>query len=815
MTLRRLLSKKSVAVLLLVAAASTCFAQDSPPGRFPEGHVPSSTRKLASEDGPRQKYAIVIGNQTYSHAPHLPNAWNDALDVADLLADQGYDVTLMKNATKRDFEALMQRVLFDVDRATEVLFYYAGHGVQVGSENYLIPTDAELDQSDDLPFETVSVGSLVSIVGARARLQIIILDSCRNNPFAGVKLQDTLGPDVREVETGFASLAAPINSYLVFSTSPGEVALDGAGKNSPFAAAFLQAATLGAVPVTEVFKDVRRKVFVETQGFQVPWDSSTMVDEVSISLVGAAVNPINSAIEHGDSTTRGLTLFASSADPLSALATLPLPDITITAPLASVVPIGVTLTKELRLSPTDKVELTEPPRGGRLVLLDDQGLRSAPIFPLLTAELKRLAFANVSGPQVQFGQDPVLKVQFKVEQSGIPIVVQMDLTPDPCDLAAADHLDPEGVGVPRFANEIKPEAALQACQSAVEREPQNARFQYQLGRAFTALRRYDEARAALDTARQLGHSRASYAIGNSIVNKARETGGSAVEEAPEEALAYFREGVDLGDPYAFYALGRQMVRFGETSQERLRGYDLLMRALEVGHTFAMNELGYFYLEEKNEYYDPARGLRYLNESARRGDIYGYNNLGLVYMNGLGGHEKDANLALEWFTKAANGGHPNAPGNIGQLIASGALGNNPDLGQAIEWLDKGLERGDANAGAYAAYLILTEGAGGLASADAAWRAGRAASLRDATSAERARKVLGALPSEAIDEAAQRMLRDLGADVVPDGAFGTASRAAYQALADLHGDASVETDPIERLIDISRIQWSISPFRVDLY
>jgi len=816
MPVLRLLVNGSVAALLVAAAALTATAQDSSLGPFPEGHVSASSRKLAPDAGPRQKYAIVIGNQSYSHAPQLPNAWNDALDVADLLAGQGYDVTLLKDASKRDFEGLMQRVLFDVDRETEVLFYYAGHGVQIGSENYLIPTDAQLDQVDDLPFETVSVGSLVSILGARARLQIVILDSCRNNPFAGVKLQDSLGPDVREVETGFASLAAPVNSYVVFSTSPGEVALDGAGDNSPFATAFLQAASLGSIPLTDVFDNVRREVFVETEGVQVPWDSSTMVEDATIASVSATADTTAPTEDNGTSVARGLTLFAaSSAELLPVDATLPTPDISIAAPLAPAVPIGATLAQDLALAPADTVGLAEPPRGGRLVLLDDQGLQSAPVFPLSASDLGRLGFAYVSGPTVSFGQDPVLKVQFKLDLNGAPKVVQVDLTPDPCDLQAADHLDPEGVGLARFANEIAPEAALLACQAAVAREPQNGRFHYQLGRAYAALRRHDEARTEWDTARKLGHSRASYAIGNAIVNEARETGGSALEAAPEEAMAYYREGVELGDPYAFYALGRQMVRFGKTGQDRLRGYDLLMRALEVGHTYAMNELGYFYLDEKSEYYDPARGLRYLNESAARGDIYGYNNLGLVYMNGLGGEKKDARLALDWFTKAADGGHPNAPGNIGTLIATGALGKKPDLGQAVEWFDKGLERGDANAGAYAAYLILTEGAGGLSPADAAYRAGRAAALRDKKSVERARKVLEALPPEAVDEASQRLLQALGADVTPDGAFGDSSKAAYQTLADQHGDTSVETDPIERLIAIARIHWSTTPFRVDLY
>ena len=115
----------------------------------------------------------------------------------------------------------------------------------------------------------------------------------------------------------------------------------------------------------------------------------------------------------------------------------------------------------------------------------------------------------------------------------------------------------------------------------------------------------------------------------------------------------------------------------------------------------------------------------------------------------------------------------------------------------------------------AYLILTEGAGGLSPADAAYRAGRAAALRDKKSVERARKVLDALPAEAVDEASQRLLQALGADIIPDGAFGEGSKSAYQSIAAEHGDTSVEADPIERLIDIARIHWSTTPFRVDLY
>jgi TPR repeat protein len=818
MTIGKQIGHFGVVLGLLIATSGPGRAQDSNTEvkEYPDGFASSPALRFSAEsDGPRRKYGIVVGNTAYSNAPHLPNAWNDAQDVASLLAGQGYEVILLKDASKRDFEKLFQEVLTDVDRNTEVLFYFAGHGVQVGAENYLIPVDALLDEEEDLPFETVSVGSLVSIVGARARLQVIVLDSCRNNPFAGVRLKNSLSGDVREVETGFASLAAPVNSLLVYSTSPGEVALDGEGENSPFAAAFLASASQASVPVKDVFEQVRRAVFIETEGMQVPWDSSTLLEEATIATVPAAAASDVSSDSDRSSAQRGLTLITSVAGSLDTKVELPVPDVRVELNLASTVVIGDAILPELGAGPEDIIDLIEAPTGGRLVTVDGSGNASVPAFPMRGADLATLAFAYSKNSIEQGAQSALARTQFRLELNGVIKVVEIVLVPDPCDVAAGDYLDPEGAGFARFPNEIEPQEALDACKAAVAKDPQNPRFHYQLGRVFTALRMNDEARAEWEIARDLGYTRASYAIGNAIINEERETGGSHLQQAPDEALAYFREGVELGDPYAFYSLGRQMVRFGETDQEKLKGFDLMMRSLEVGHTFAMNELGYFYLDEESEYFDPDRGLRYLNESAARGDIYGYNNLGLVFMNGLGGKSKEPTVALDWFTKASDGGHPNAPGNIGQLIASGALGNKYTLGEAVKWLDLGLERGDANAGAYGAYVILTEGAGGLGPVDAAYRAGRTAALRDPVSVERARKILEAIPAGSIDEAAQLLLQALGAEVNADGDFGAGSEAAYQSVAEKYGSTPVSSDPVERLVHLARIHWATTPFRVDLY
>ena len=239
------------------------------------------------------RYAIVIGNADYSAVPDLKNAQADARVMAEFFKAQGYDVRHHEDITKRGFEGVLRRVLFDVDDDTEVVVFFAGHGFQIGSENYLVPVDADLDSIYDVPFEAVSLGSLVGIVGARARLQVVILDSCRNNPFAGKAVLTQISNELRETRTGFSSQAAPLNSMLIFSTAPGTVAYDGEGENSPFTASFIEEASVRPDDlVKDVFEGVRRLVYERTNGRQVPWDSSTLVEPASFGIGAALARPI-------------------------------------------------------------------------------------------------------------------------------------------------------------------------------------------------------------------------------------------------------------------------------------------------------------------------------------------------------------------------------------------------------------------------------------------------------------------------------------------------------------------------------------------
>ncbi|MGB3315183.1 MAG: tetratricopeptide repeat protein, partial [Albidovulum sp.] len=245
-----------------------------------------------------------------------------------------------------------------------------------------------------------------------------------------------------------------------------------------------------------------------------------------------------------------------------------------------------------------------------------------------------------------------------------------------------------------------------------------------------------------------------------------------------------------------------------------QGFDLLSHSLEVGHTFSMNTLGYYFLQDGSDHYEPERGLRYLQESAARGDIYGYDNMGWVALNGAGGTARDPQAALDWFRKASDGGHPRAPTSIGRMYFNGDIGGRPDFAEAVKWYDEGLLRGDGWGGANAAWAIAQNPPAGMTIGDAAARAAKAATLRNADAAASAQQLLDTLPAKAIDMGTQVLMNDLGAEIAADGAFGPASEDALSGIGARFG-AAFPTDTMERLIALARLYWTTNKFRVDLY
>lgn len=795
LSLFRILPVLAPLVMLCVGTPAPAQGTDAEPAIIVRSTqaagIPPLTFNLDAES--TQKYALVIGNGDYEHVDDLPNAVNDARDIAAMLRQGGFVVSDHYNIGKMDFEAALRKMLFEVEPGAELFLFFAGHGVQIGSQNYLLPTDTQVQSVYDVPYSTVSLSSLMSLASSRARSLVAVLDACRDNPFPDQKGIILLDGTPASLKTGFSAQDTPINSLVVFSTSPGAVALDGVGDNSPFTTALLNATTeLPDQPFNEILKEIRRDVYAMTGQRQVPWESSSLIEPVYL-------------------TRNALLAESGGAAPGAGRSGAPIQ-------ISSVLNRTVTLGQLLQGAGSGaKIALLDNPQSGRVELVTKTRATVLPQNAQISVpEANDIVYRPVTRQlmAVNLEGSPPIEDRFQVQINDEvrDVTVSMDI--DECDIQAGDHLDPEGVGVTRFPNEIEPSQALQACLTAVARDPENGRFHYQLGRVYLALRDVEAAQKSFTTAERLGHTRALHGLGMSEIAKVAETAGARAGRAPDAALEFFKSGVEKGDPYAYHSLGLQYLRYPQTEDEPRQGFELMSRSLELGHTFSMNALGRYFMDQDAPHFDAERGLRYFQESAARKDIYGYANMGFVYLNGLGGMEQDAQKALDLFTQASDGGHPTAPSSIGRMYNSGAAPGGRDYAKAVEWYDVALSRGDAWGGANGAWIIANRQPGGFTLFDAAVRAAKAAALRNPQPAEEARSLLGQLNNSALDGGAQQLMADLGAEVTVDGAFGDQSQVALDALA---ADAGKDfpADRIDRLIALAKIHWERSKFRVDLY
>ena len=219
------------------------------------------------------RLAIVIGNADYESARYedLANAANDADKLADALRRLKFEVAIGTNLSAAQTEDLLRRYESRLAEFSSVLFFYAGHGVQFNGENYLLPVDsADPTSAEALTAKALRLNEIITRFASRDRQTFIFLDACRNNPLAGS------APGVAQ---GLAQVEVGENSFVAFSTQPGNVTVDGTGINSPFTAALLQNIELPAQSVSDMMIRVRNETERLTLGRQVPWDQSNLREQ--------------------------------------------------------------------------------------------------------------------------------------------------------------------------------------------------------------------------------------------------------------------------------------------------------------------------------------------------------------------------------------------------------------------------------------------------------------------------------------------------------------------------------------------------------
>lgn len=235
------------------------------------------------------RMALVVGNGQYKHTAELANPANDARDVSQALKSAGFEVIEAIDADKRGLDAALRAFTEKLVAADVALFFYAGHGLQVGAQNYLVPTDAKLARERDLEFEAVRVDFVLRQmeIDREGRTTIVILDACRDNPLAR-NLARSMGTRSAGVGRGLAQTAAGVGTFVAFATQPGNVALDGDGRNSPFSKALAKHMRTRGLNLPATMVAVRKDVIAETDGRQVPWDHSALTGDFYFIPTGAA-----------------------------------------------------------------------------------------------------------------------------------------------------------------------------------------------------------------------------------------------------------------------------------------------------------------------------------------------------------------------------------------------------------------------------------------------------------------------------------------------------------------------------------------------
>lgn len=656
------------------------------------------------------RVALVIGNSEYRELPALKNPDKDAGDIASTFRMAGFDVFVAKDLTRLQFEERFRTYLAAADGADLAVVYYSGHGFQIGGENFLIPVDATLKEAADVEVQAIKLDDMLQQLRSKSKIQVIILDACRNNPFPRKNywLRDQL---IVASGSGLAQVKGSENALIAYATEPGAVAYDGSGNLSPFSSAFSRRALAPNQEIRAVMAAVRRDVVKATRGKQVPWENSSLLDDVILmprpnrpalppvleKIVPSGIGPVALDLPAPVDVDGGAV--SVSIDSLPALGRLMLDG----KPLAMGERIEGRDVQRLRMDAPalpdgqEQVETlaytTHNEWGGEsqgVLLLRirngagaegkqfvaslaaqqkqqvvERGIRVAdaaeaiesrdieipvgvgPIplkldFPSKDPSISlKLASYPATGtlslpdrilsPQLSLMADDVDKLRYEAQiGSATPVEIgfqiragnaskqaTLKLSPsvDPCDRAAGEPLDLQGVVPGRLANEIGDDA-VELCQASVKAYPEIARFRYELGRALLASGKVDEARQAIQQAADKGYVRAVFALG-SIASSGI---GSAAD--PQQANRFYSEASEKGDPYAMTAWGRTLFNGRGVQRDAAKGLDFLLKAAAMGHIDAMNDLASIFNEGRNGVpVDLDRALAFFRAGIERQQMY--------------------------------------------------------------------------------------------------------------------------------------------------------------------------------------------------
>jgi uncharacterized caspase-like protein len=242
-------------------------------------HATSTSTVLDGQRGllaaAHSRVALVVGNSAYRYTPRLENPKNDAADMGVVLKKLGFQVIVGFDLDREAFEAKVREFAAALKGVSVGVFYYAGHGMQASGQNYLVPVDAKLAAVSDLNAEMVRLDLVHQTMEREAKTNLLFFDACRDNPLVR-NLVRAVGSPSPEIGRGLAPVESGAGTLISFSTQPGNVALDGAGRNSPYSGALVRHLGTSGEDLNAILIAVRNDVMRQTDRKQVPWEHSAL-----------------------------------------------------------------------------------------------------------------------------------------------------------------------------------------------------------------------------------------------------------------------------------------------------------------------------------------------------------------------------------------------------------------------------------------------------------------------------------------------------------------------------------------------------------
>jgi TPR repeat protein/uncharacterized caspase-like protein len=611
-----------------------------------------------------RRVALLIGNGGYQHARVLPNPKNDAEAIAALLRQIGFAADDVILKLDLDYKAMRGEVRTFASKAASAdvaVVYYAGHGIEVAGENYLVPVDAKLARDRDLEYEAVTLASVLDSVGEARKLKLVILDACRDNPLSHkIALRSGV---TRKVVRGLETIEPQGDVLVAYAAKAGTVALDGAGKHSPFAEALLKHMRTPGVDVFRMFGKVTESVLDATKRQQEPW------------LYGRA---------SGEAIT--LVPEPPRAPPKPPAMELPPPPPPVAPPRPT---DGLSATDAVRIC-REVADISSLSVLGALAAQH----KGTPARPCITARMEELTKAQAGKTRTE--------VEKKAESASLtaadprlpPIALK---APDPappsipateCDrLAAAPGHGPAGVtGVPH--DQIDASRAIAACREAIQHYPAEGRFQAWLGRSLKKISNFGDARLALEKAAEKGEATSMTNLGWLHQN------GKGVAQDFTQARLWYEKAAERGEPTGMSNLATLYSDALGVPQDYAKARLWYEKAAEKGLLPPMVSIARLYFTGKGGAQDYARARGWFEKAAEKGDAVGMRYLGIIYRDG-NGIPQDYAMARSWLEKAVERGSTDAMVDLGGLY-SGGLGVSQNYAIARDWYEKAVAKGNAGA-----------------------------------------------------------------------------------------------------------------------